>query len=211
VEAPGWRLPSTRSAAMVRRHWEAQLLSTDDAVSLIASACAADDAGGPTMTALSSMAIPCRNVRHWARSSAALPPLRPARVTATLASRIAACMAVIVSASSVGSRLPVSAPKLRQPGRGNLQPHLSLTVRRGRHHEPSLLDDTLGRIARQSRASILPRDDSWRLPKLAVANRTRDREAGGRQRAVPMGVMNAQTVSNCTTGQVSVRVMPWTA
>jgi hypothetical protein len=109
VEGPGWRLPSTRSAAMVRRHWEAQLLSTDDAVSLIASACAADDAGGPTMTALSSMAIPCRNVRHWARSSAALPPLRPARVTATLASRIAACMAVIVSASSVGSRLPVSA------------------------------------------------------------------------------------------------------
>jgi hypothetical protein len=37
-------------------------------------------------------------------------------------------------------------PKLRQPGRGNLQPHLSLTVRRGRHRKPDLLDDTLRRV-----------------------------------------------------------------
>ena len=211
MEAPGWRLPSTRSAAMVRRHWEVpssehRRRSVSDRLGL------------------------CRGRRRWpdddrpefnGHSLSQRAPLGPQFRSASATPTGSGHGDVGVSDRGLhgsnrvcklrGVALAGERPKLRQPGRGNLQPHLSLTVRRGRHHEPSLLDDTLGRIARQSRASILPRDDSWRLPKLAVANRTRDREAGGRQSAVPMGVMNAQTVSNCTTGQVSVRVMPWTA
>jgi hypothetical protein len=87
-----------------------QLCSTDAAVFLIDSACGADVAGGPAMTALSSVTISRRTVRHWAhRSGASGLRCRSARVTATFASRTADRMALIVPGSSAGSCLPVSA------------------------------------------------------------------------------------------------------
>jgi hypothetical protein len=87
-----------------------QLFSTDAAVLLTDSACAADVAGGPAMTASSSVTISRRTVRHWAhRSGASGLCCRSARVTATLASRTADRMALIVPGSSAGSCLPVSA------------------------------------------------------------------------------------------------------
>jgi len=87
-----------------------QLFSTDAAVLLTDSACAADVAGGPAMTASSSVTISRRTVRHRAhRSGASGLCCRSARVTATFASRTADRMALIVPGSSAGSCLPVSA------------------------------------------------------------------------------------------------------
>ena len=87
-----------------------QLFSTDAAVLLTDSACAADVAGGPAMTASSSVTISRRTVRHWAhRPGASGLCCRSARVTATFASRTADRMALIVPGSSAGSCLPVSA------------------------------------------------------------------------------------------------------
>jgi hypothetical protein len=87
-----------------------QLLSTDAAVLLTDSACAADVAGGPAMTASSSVTISRRTVRHRAhRSGASGLCCRSARVTATFASRTADRIALIVPGSSSGSCLPVSA------------------------------------------------------------------------------------------------------
>jgi hypothetical protein len=87
-----------------------QLLSTEVAALVIASAWVGEVVGGPAASAMSSVTICCRSCTNCERSSGVvLAPARSARATARLAWRTAVCMALIVPGRCPASSLSASA------------------------------------------------------------------------------------------------------